>query len=110
MSPPFGPQLWEAAQPCGSSVTTGGIALASLRYDQLTPVTGVAGPRCLAGNPLPDCVLACLSLVASKASGDVLSPRKLHHLSEEEDPKKTAGRTIYLDICKTYDPDATEKV
>ena len=41
-----------AGQPCGVSVTTGGIAPASLQYDHLHPVVRVAGPRCLAGDPL----------------------------------------------------------
>ena len=65
------PLLWAAApgtaQPCGVSLTTRGIAPARLRYDRLTLV----GPRCMAGNPLLDCVPACLSPVASMAPGDV---------------------------------------
>ena len=48
-----------------------GIAPASLRYDRLTPVARVAGPRCLAGDPLLGCVPARLSSVASMALGDV---------------------------------------
>ena len=42
------PLLWAAAlaaaQPCGVSPTTGGIAPASLRYNHLTPVARAAGP------------------------------------------------------------------
>ena len=53
------------------SLTTGGTAPASLRYDRLTPVAGFAGPRCLAGNPLLGCLPARLSSVASMAPGDV---------------------------------------
>ena len=60
-----------AAQLYGVSLTTGGIAPASLRYDRLTPVARVAGPCCLAGNPLLGCVPAHLSSVASMAPGDV---------------------------------------
>ena len=69
------PVLWAAAlgaaQPYGVSLTTGVIAPASLRYHRLTPVARIAGPRCLAGGPLPGCVPARLSLVASMALGDV---------------------------------------
>ena len=65
------PLLWKAAlgafQPCGVSLTTGGIAPASLRYDRLTPEVRFAGPRCLVANPLLGCVPACLSLVAYMA-------------------------------------------
>ena len=68
------PLLWAAAlgaaQPYGVSLTTGGIAPASIRYDRLTPVARVAGPRCLAGDPLLGCVPARLSSVASVALGD----------------------------------------
>ena len=67
--------LWAAAlgatQPCGVSLTTGGIAPASLRYDCLTPVAPVAGPRCLAGNPFLGCLQARLSSVVAMAPGDV---------------------------------------
>ena len=35
-APSFGRQLWGAAQPCGVSLTTRGIAPACLRYDRLT--------------------------------------------------------------------------
>ena len=74
------PLLWAAAlgaaEPYGVSLTTGGIAPASLRYDGLTPVARVAGPPCLAGDPLLDYVPAPLSSVASMAPGDVcLGPR-----------------------------------
>ena len=69
------PLLWAAAlgaaEPYGVSLTTGGIAPASLQYDRLTPVARVAGPRCLAGNPLLGCVPARLPSVASMAPGDV---------------------------------------
>ena len=69
------PLLWAAAlgaaQPYGVSLTTGGIAPASLRYDRLTPVARVAGPRCLAGDPLLGCVPGSLSSVASMAPSDV---------------------------------------
>ena len=69
------PLLWSAAlgaaQSYGVSPTTGGIAPASLRYDRLTLVTRVAGPRCLAGDPLLGCVPARLSSFASMAPGDV---------------------------------------
>ena len=68
------PLLWAAAlgaaQPYGVSLTTGGIALASLRYNRLTPVARVAGPRCLAGGPLLGCMPARLSSVASMGPGD----------------------------------------
>ena len=60
-----------AAQPCGVSLTTRGIAPASLRYDRLTLVAWIAGPLCLAGDPLMDCVPAHLSTVAFMAPGDV---------------------------------------
>ena len=69
------PLLWAAAlgaaQPCGVSLTTRGIAPACLRYDRLTLVVCVAGPLCLPGDPLLDCVPARLSPVASMAPGDV---------------------------------------
>ena len=69
------PLLWaaalRAAQPCAVSLTTGGFAPASLRYDRLTPVARVAGPRCSAGDPVLDCIPACLSPVTSMAPGDV---------------------------------------
>ena len=69
------PLLWEvalgAAQPCRVSLTTGAIASTSLRYDILNPVARVAGPSCLAGDPLLDCVPARLSPVAFMAPGDV---------------------------------------
>ena len=68
------PPLWVAAlgaaQPCGVSLITGGIAPASLRYDRLIPVAGLAGPRCLAGDPLLGCVPARLSSFACMAPGD----------------------------------------
>ena len=64
-----GQQLWEAAQFCGASLTTGGIAPASLQHGRLTPVAEVAGPRCLAGPPLPGCVPARLSRADSMALG-----------------------------------------
>ena len=70
MPPPVGGSSG-AAQPYGISLTTGGIASASLRYDRLTPVARVAGPRCLAGDPLLSGVPARLSSVASMAPGDV---------------------------------------
>ena len=69
------PLLWSAAlgaaQPCGVSLTTRGIAPASLRCDRLTLVAWVAGPLCLAGDPLLHCVPARLSPVAPMAPGDV---------------------------------------
>ena len=69
------PLLWAAALGaptlCGVSLTTGDVALPSLRYVRLTPVVRVAGPRCLAGGPLLDCVPARLSPVASMAPGNV---------------------------------------
>ena len=37
-APSFGQQLSGAVQPFGISLTTGGIAPASLRYDHLDPV------------------------------------------------------------------------
>ena len=70
-APSFERQLWGAAQPCGVSLTTRGIAPACLRYDRLTLVACVAGPLCLAGDPLLDCVPARLSPVASIAPGDL---------------------------------------
>ena len=70
-APSFGRQLWGAAQPCGVSLTTRGIAPACLRYDRLTLVARVAGPLCLAGDPLLDCVPARLSPVVFMAPGDV---------------------------------------
>ena len=48
-----------------------GIAPARLRYYRLTPVARVAGPRCLAADPLLGCVPARLSLVVAMALGDV---------------------------------------
>ena len=49
------PLLWAAAlgaaQPCGVSLTTWGIAPASLRYDRLTPVARVAGPAAWQATP-----------------------------------------------------------
>ena len=66
-----------AAQPCGVSLTTGGIAPVSLRYDRLTPVARVAGPPCLAGDPLLGCVPARLSPAVAMAPGDVChGPRR----------------------------------
>ena len=38
-APSFGRQLYGASQPFGVSLTTRGIAPASLRYVRLTPVT-----------------------------------------------------------------------
>ena len=70
-APSFGRQLWEAAKLCGVSLTVGGIAPASLRYDRLTPVARVAGPRCRAGDRLLDCVPARPSPMASMAPPDV---------------------------------------
>ena len=64
-------QLWGAAEPCGVSLTTGGVAPASVRYDRLTLVARVAGPRCLASDPLLGCVPARLSPVVAMAPGDV---------------------------------------
>ena len=67
---PHAPSFWGAAlgaaEPCGVSLTTGNIAPASLRYNRLTPVARVAGARCLAGDPLLDCVPARLSPIASR--------------------------------------------
>ena len=51
-APSYGRQLCGAAQPCGVSLTTGGIAPASLRYVRLTLVAQLAGPSCLTGDPL----------------------------------------------------------
>ena len=69
------PLLWAAvlgaAQPCGVSLTTGGIAPASLRYDRLGPVARVAVPCCLAADPLLGCMPARLSLVVAMAPADV---------------------------------------
>ena len=69
------PLLWAAAlgaaKPCGVSLTTGGIAPASLRYDRLTLVARVEGPRCWAGDPLLGCVPARLSPVVAMAPADV---------------------------------------
>ena len=69
------PLLWAAAlgatKPYGVSLTTGGIAPASLRYNRLTPVVPVAGPCCLAGDPLLVCVPARLSSFASMGPVDV---------------------------------------
>ena len=69
------PLLWTAAlaaaQPCGLSLNTGGTAPASLRYDCLTPVAQVAGPRCLAGDPLLGCAAARWSLVVAMALGHI---------------------------------------
>ena len=69
------PLLWAAAlrtaQPYGVSLNSEGISLAGLRYDRLYPFAWVAGPLCLAGNPLLDRLLARLSTVASMAPGDV---------------------------------------
>ena len=67
--------LWaaalQAAQPCGVSLTAGGSAPASLWCHRLTPVASVAGPLCLAGDPLMDGVPARLSPVVAMAPGDV---------------------------------------
>ena len=60
-----------AAQPYGLSLTTRNIPPASLRYDRLTLVARVAGPRSLAGDLLLGCVPARLSSVAFMAPGDV---------------------------------------
>ena len=49
----------------------GSIAPASVRYNRLTPVARVAGPRCLAGDALLGCVPARLSPVVAMAPGDV---------------------------------------
>ena len=59
------------AQPCGVTLTTRNISPASLLYDRLSPVAPVAGPRCLAGDPLLGRVPARLSPVVSMAPGDV---------------------------------------
>ena len=69
------PLLWAAAlgaaQLYGVSLTTGGIAPASLLYDRLNPVARVRRPRCFAGDPPLGCVPARLSSVASMGPGDV---------------------------------------
>ena len=70
MPPPLGGSSGATPQ-YGLSLTTGGTAPPSPRYDRLTPVARVAGPGCLAGDPLLDCVPARLSSVASMAPGDV---------------------------------------
>ena len=75
------PLLWvaalEAAQPCGVSLATGGIAPASLPYDPLSPVARVAGPCCLAGDALLGCVPAGLASVVAMAPGYVChGPRR----------------------------------
>ena len=70
-APSFGRKALGAAQPCGVSLTTRGIDAASVQYDRLTLVARVAGPLCLAGDPLLDCLPASLSSVASMAPGDV---------------------------------------
>ena len=70
-APPFWGAALGAAKQCGVSLTTRGTAPACLRYDRLTLVARVAGPLCLAGNPLLDCVPARLSPVASIAPGDI---------------------------------------
>ena len=44
-------QPWGAARPCGVSLTTRGIAPASLRYSRLTPAARVVGPRAWQANP-----------------------------------------------------------
>ena len=69
--PSFRRHLWGAAQLFGASLITGDIAPASLGYDCLAPLASVAGPLCLSGDPLLDCVPAELSPVASMALGDV---------------------------------------
>ena len=69
------PLMWVAAlgaaQLCGVSCTTGGIAPASLRYDCVTAVAPDAGPRCLAGGSPLRCVPARLSSVDPMAPGHV---------------------------------------
>ena len=73
ISLPLGGQLSGAAQPFGVSLTTGGIAPASLRNARLTPLSRVAGFCCLAGVLLLDCVPAHLSLADSMAPGDLFN-------------------------------------
>ena len=43
-SPSYQRQLWKAAQQCGVSLTTGGIARANLRYDRLSLWLELRGP------------------------------------------------------------------
>ena len=54
------------------------ISPASLRYDRLTPVAQLAGPRCLASDPLLDC--GVLTVVVGVAGGRVW----VEHLREKE--------------------------
>ena len=68
--PSCGWQLCGDPQRCGVSLTTGGIAPASLQYVRLTPVAPGARPRCLAGDPRLGCVPARLSSVVAIAPGD----------------------------------------
>ena len=70
-APPCRRKLWGTAQPCGVSLTTGGNAPASLRYDRFSRVARVAGPRCLAGDPLHGFVPAQLSRVVAMAPSGV---------------------------------------
>ena len=70
-APSCGRQLWGLPSRMEYLSPKGGITPASLRYNRLTAVAGVAGPHCLAGNPLLGCVTARLSSVAWMAPGDV---------------------------------------
>ena len=68
--PSFGRQLW--GQPSHVKyLSHRGYCSRESTVRPLTPVARVAGPRCLAGDPLLDCVPARLSLVASMALRDV---------------------------------------
>ena len=67
-APSCGRQVLGAAQPCGVSLTTRHITLASLRYVRIISVARVPEPRCLAGDRLLGCVPAHPWLVVSMAS------------------------------------------
>ena len=88
------PLLWGAAlgaaQPCGVSLTTRGIAPACLQYDRLTLVAWVLGPLCLAGDPLLYCVPARLSPVASMAPCDVFHGPRCSLAGPDQRPWGTA--------------------
>ena len=60
-----------AAESCGLSLTTGGVAPRRLCHDRLTPVAPGAGFHCLEGDPLVGCVLARLPWVVAMVPGNV---------------------------------------
>ena len=92
-APSSGRQLLGAAQPYGVSLTAGVIAPASLRYDRPSPVSRVAGPSWLAGNPLLGCSRARPLPVFAMALRDFSPVPDAAPLGSDQWPWSTAPAT-----------------